>query len=208
MFQPSEAQIDDLVCAFPFASMVSAHGDSFLATPLPFLLERNGRQATLFGHFARSNPHVEAIAKRPDAIVIFLGPHGYISPSWFSDRTQAPTWNYAIVQFNVRIKLMDSPQEAKEAVERLVTAMERGRPNEWRSADMGDRYERLIPHVVAFSADVLSTNAKFKLGQNERYTELVEEIRALECEGRSELVRAMQFANADRLERSLEVATD
>lgn len=172
-----------------------------VATPL-LLLERDARGVpVLIGHFARANPQLAAIQKNSEALVVFRGPHGYISPSWFTDRTQAPTWNFATVQFRVRIRLEPSEESAAKVVDALSDAMESGRPHAWHPQELGARYSKLIPHVVAFRADIVSTRAKFKLGQNERLDVLHEAISGLENEGSATLAAAMRAANATRLNR-------
>lgn len=175
LYTPHADEITALVAAHPLAQLVSLSASGLTATPLPLLLEREPVGSfTLLGHFARANPQIEALEARPHALVIFMGPQGYISPSWFTDRTQAPTWNFATVHMKVRVAVDRSASAASEAVDRLTEHMERGRPNAWSGADMGERYERLLTHVVAFRAEVLEVRAKFKLGQNERPDVLAE----------------------------------
>jgi transcriptional regulator len=77
--------------------------------------------------------------------------------------------------------------------------MERGRRNSWRPEELGVRYDRLISHVVAFRADVVRTQAKFKLGKNERSDVLKESLIGVEQDGLSALTGAMLRANANRL---------
>lgn len=83
-------------------------------------------------------------------------------------------------------------------VDALSDAMESGRPNAWHPQELGARYSKLIPHVVAFRADIVSTRAKFKLGKNERLDVLHEAISGLENEGSATLAAAMRAANATR----------
>lgn len=159
-----QADIAALVRANPLALVVSHGADAFRATPLPLLPEigADGAIAAFLGHFALSNPQVALVRADPRALVIFQGPHGYISPSAVSNPTWAPTWNYAIAQFEVEIRL--APEENGPAIEQLVEAMEGDR---WSTARIGGRYERMLRHIVAFHADVLVTRARFKLGQDE-----------------------------------------
>lgn len=177
LFTPSQDEIDLLVADHPLATLVSIGDAGLRATPLPLLLERdcNGGMS-LLGHFARSNPQVAELEQRPDALAIFQGPHGYISPSWFTDRTQAPTWNYATVHMAVRVAFDRLPEAARNAVEVLTDHMEAGRENAWRADELGSRYAKLLPGIVAFRAEVLDVRVKFKLGQNERQDVLVEAI--------------------------------
>lgn len=188
----SPADIDRLVATHPFALMISSATGTPIATPLPLLLERDADGAiTLLGHIARASPHVELLRRQPRALVVFQGSHGYISPSWLGDRTQAPTWNYETVHFEVDVEFDDRAEATRTALTRLVDHMERGRPNAWSVADMGTRYEMLAQAVVAFRARVISTQAKFKLGQNERPGDRADILKGLERTAQNSLLDAM-----------------
>src|SRR5687767_14620374 len=114
----SNDDLSRLVQQQPLAWVVSgsAAADNFRATLLPILVEReaDGRIARLVGHFARSNDQYKLLMQDPKAVMLVLGTNGYISPSWMQDKTQAPTWNYASVQFFVDVEFFEQP-EAIEA---------------------------------------------------------------------------------------------
>lgn len=194
LFAATERQIEMLISRHPFAQLVSVCDGTPICTPLPLLLERNGEEAWLIGHFARSNPQVNMLRQQPRALAIFMGTHGYISPSWMRDRTQAPTWNYATVHLDVEVAFEDDQTAIDLALEKLVSHVENGRPQAWSALDMGERYARLASAVVAFRARVVGTNAKFKLGQNERADVFADIVQGLEATGQSELAALMQSA--------------
>lgn len=164
----TDADVADLIAAYPLAWIVSGGPAGFHATPAPLLadLDEEGRLVSLTGHLARSNSHVEALGQDGRALVLFTGPHGYVSPSWMADRTQAPTWNYAVLRIEAHIRF--GIVSVEEALERLSDVMEAGRPNAWAPAEMGERYGRLSRGVVAFRAEILKLDGRFKLGQDER----------------------------------------
>lgn len=191
-FAADTPQIERLIREHPLAQVVSMGPDGLMATPLPLLLRRDGEAPWLLGHFARANPQVKALEASPDALAIFNGPHGYVSPSWFRDRSQAPTWNFATVHFSVRIRLIDSPEAASEAVEALTDAMEAGHARPWRAHELGERYRRMTAAVVAFRADVTAMRAKFKLGQNESPEVFADTLAGLEAAGQQALARMMR----------------
>lgn len=193
IFKPdSPADIDRLIAAHPFALVTSSANGTPVATPLPLLLERDANGGmTLLGHMPRAHPHTELLRRQPRALVVFLGAHGYISPSWLADRTQAPTWNYETVQLEVDVEFDDSAEATEAALTRLVDHLERGRPNAWSVADMGERYAKLAPAVVAFRARVITTYAKFKLGQNERHADRADILSGLERTQQQPLLDAM-----------------
>lgn len=198
-FAAAPQDVADLVQAHPFALLVSQGGDRMQATPLPLLLCTDEEGDYLLGHFARANPHCTELQQRPEALAVFLGPHAYISPSWFADRTQAPTWNYATVHYRVRVRFLPGLDAARQAVEALSLAMETGRPAAWATKDMGPRLEKLLPAICAFRADIVSADVKFKLGQNERLAELNSALTALEQAGQQPLAALMRKANGARL---------
>ncbi len=161
------AEVATLVARHPLAWVVSS-APSFHATPLPLVadLAEDGSVAALVGHFALRNPQVEALRANPRALVLFQGAQGYVSPELVSQPQWAPTWNYAVARFQVEIAF--DPQDNGEALDRLIAHMEGDRPDRWTVADMGERYEPMSRHIIAFTAKVLSCDATFKLGQDER----------------------------------------
>ena len=193
IFAPrSPDAVDQLVAAHPLALVISANGGMPLATPLPLLLERGSDGVmTLIGHFPRVHPHTEVLRREPRALAVFMGAHGYISPSWMADRTQAPTWNYETAQLEIDVEFDDSSAATDEALAQLVEHMEHGRPNAWSIADMGARYARLSAAVVAFRARVTTTHLKFKLGQDERSDVRADILAGLADTGEGPLLEAM-----------------
>lgn len=125
----SEAELTRLVVEHPLAWVVSGDAGALGATLLPLRprIDADGRVAALIGHFARSNPQVAQLRAQPRALVLFLGVHGYVSPSWMQDRTQAPTWNYASAQFAVEVELFGDDETAGAAVESVTAPAARPR---------------------------------------------------------------------------------
>ncbi len=168
---PSEAEVARLVREHPLAWIVTCAEGEMRATPLPLKPERDddGQPIGAFlGHFAGSNPHVQLLRRAPRSLLLFLGVNGYVSPSWMRDRTQAPTWNYASVQYLVDVQLLEAPPARDAVLADAVACHEKGRPNAWHAGEMGARYETLARRVLAFRAVVVERRAKFKLGQDER----------------------------------------
>ena len=179
----------------PLAWIVSADGP--FATPLPLRprLDGKGRLVGLLGHFARSNPHWERLRANPRGLALFMGPHAYVSPSWMSDRVQAPTWNYASAAFALEFEFIDDPDELRASLADLVDAMEAGRPDAWSVEEVEDRYAGLSQHIVGFRAAIIGSKATFKLGQEERDDVFGDIMAGLAAEGRGDLVSWMTTFN-------------
>jgi transcriptional regulator len=201
IFAPQgDEQVLRLVHEHPLAWVVSLDGGSFRATPLPLRprVGAGGRIEALEGHMARSNPQQAALERDGRALLLFSGPQGYISPSWISDRTWAPTWNYAVAQFIVTIAFDEAPARLDAHLDDLVSAMERGRPGAWHPLEMGARYQTLKRHIVPFVARVVEQRAKFKLGQDERDSVFSEISAALAGSGQDALLAWMRELNPGR----------
>ncbi len=194
----SDADIIDIVTRYPFAWIVSAAG-GFGATQLPIRPHiEDGKLTGLIGHFGRNNPQIERLRATPRALLLLTGPHRYISPSWLTDRTQAPTWNYASLAFDCDIRLIEDAPGIEAILRDLIDTMEAGRDAAWSLDDMGERAARLARGVVGFHAKIIDVQAAFKLGQDEAAQEYEEILAALDREGATDLAATMRQQNPDR----------
>ena len=94
----------DRVRDWPFALIVSVHEGRPMAAHTPVLTQPDG---TLRFHLARSNPAARGIATSLHALIVFSGPHDYISPDWYGLENQVPTWNYLSVEAEGPVRLCD-----------------------------------------------------------------------------------------------------
>jgi transcriptional regulator len=181
LFIPREpSDVSELVRAYPLCWIVSGMVGERYATPLPLLPEQDedSRVKSLFGHIARSNPQQEALERDPRATILCMGPQGYVSPRLVSNPTWGPTWNYAVCRFETEVRFV--PDETDHALSLLAAALEGVGREAWTPERMGERYDQLRRHIVAFRADVLETHAKFKLGQDENDVVFQDIVRGLD----------------------------
>lgn len=167
-----EGEIRNVIRNHDFGLLVTAHGGRPVATPLPFLLdEADGPQGTLFGHMARPNRHwrdLEAMEEGAEVLVVFQGPHSYISPSWYGPEAMAvPTWNYVAVHAYGRPRIVRESDDILRALEKMVNLQEAGLQAPWSL----DRLESEFVHsmlrgIVCFEISITRLEAKAKLSQN------------------------------------------
>jgi transcriptional regulator len=195
--QPKEpAHAYELMRRNMFATLVAASPDGLLASHLPFMFEQErGAHGTLISHMARANPHASLLGGEQEMLVIFMGAHGYLSPSWYSERSSAPAWNYAAVHCYGR-PIVQSASDSERTINALVELMEQGRPNQWSPTELGPGgLTEALQRIVCFEIEVTRLEAKFKMGQGEHPANLCAAIAQLEAEGRADLVEYMREYN-------------
>ncbi len=137
------------------------------ATHLPFLLdEARGPHGTLVAHMARANPHWKSFSAETEALVVFQGPHAYISTSWYAAEELVPTWNYAAVHAYGVPKLIHDPDKLLPMVQALLDAHEA--PISGRR-DLAPHRQRLLPElkaIVGFEIEIARLEGKWKFNQN------------------------------------------
>jgi transcriptional regulator len=166
-----------------FATVISCNAELPTATHVPLrLLESSTGAARLQGHMSRANPHWRLFEQDRQSLVIFAGPHAYVSPRWY-DHVNVPTWNYVAVHVYGKARLVTDTGEMRELIKGLVDRYE-GR------ADVDARYtieglpedflESQMKGIVGFEIVVDEVQASFKLSQNrdeKNYENVITELR-------------------------------
>lgn len=151
-----------------FATIVTAADGVPFASHVPVLVDGNPAAGALKirGHFARANPHWKQLANGGPVLVIFHGPHSYVSPSWYADPQNVPTWNYAVVHAHGRAALL-APADLRILLTDLVDAHERETEQPWRLDSLPAEYvDRLLGAIVGFEIAVERLEGNMKLSQN------------------------------------------
>jgi|SRR5579859_255449 len=158
-----------LMQAYRFATLISVLDGELFATHLPVLLEADrGESGTLVAHMARANQHWQAFTpEATESLVIFQGPHAYISPSWYVAEQAVPTWNYVVVHAYGRPRVIDDAARVRALLEETVATFEAGQVRPWRTAQPGEAYiASMARGIVAFEMPITRLEGKRKLGQN------------------------------------------
>lgn len=170
MYTPKVFGVDD---PESIASFVREHGFGLLITVsegridttlTPMYLTDDRTQ--VLGHIAKANLQWRHWTANPDAKLIFQGPHTYISPSDYLSDGNVPTWNYTAVTIEGTIEAMDSSDAKLQVVQTLAGQYESSRESPWQLDTGDDKLMGLLDGIVAFSVQVRSITAKFKLNQN------------------------------------------
>lgn len=180
-----------------FATVVSVVDGAPFATHLPVLLDAScGQFGTLRAHMAKANPHRQALEGEAETLVIFQGPHGYITPSWYESDRAVPTWNYTAVHAYGRPRILEG-EAALELLQDQVAFYESGFDKPWETSTQAPGYiEGMAAGVVAFEIEISRLEGKGKLSQN-RPADRERVIAALESRGNAALASAMRGCPGD-----------
>jgi transcriptional regulator len=173
MYPPEAFKVDDRATlnAFlrqhNFATLVTQNAGGLQATHVPLVSKEGvGEHGALQGHLARANPHWRDLDPDTEVLVIFTGPHAYISPAWYQTSPAVPTWNYTAVHIYGLPRLIEDPEDSATMLHELVEVHERDRPDRWSGEMPEDFRDRLMKGIVGFEIVITRIEGKFKLSQN------------------------------------------
>jgi transcriptional regulator len=192
MYIPKAYRKDDLselhalMQTYSFATLVTQHEGVPYATHLPFTLRPEaGPYGTLMGHMARANPQwrdFDAHGEQ-DVLVMFQGPHAYVSPSWYTVQPSVPTWNYTAVHAYGVPRLIEDEVELYEALQLLVQTYEASQPQPWTLNGPDDFLRKMMRAIVGFSIPISRLEGKYKLSQNRSPEDQVQVVQRLTAQG-------------------------
>jgi len=150
-----------------FAMLVGSANNKSYATQIPLLFEERDNKMILVGHMMRKQDHHKAFEKNADVLVVFTGPHTYVSATWYHNPHQASTWNYMSVHARGAIKFLDE-KGLEDALRKLSLHYENNNPHSSTIFDnLSEEYRRpMMKSIVAFEIEVNSIENVFKLSQN------------------------------------------
>lgn len=155
----------DFMRANPFAILASNTDDGPFATHVPVVIRESGNQVILRGHVAKANPHWRYLERQPTCLMIFHGPHAYISPTNYLTQENVPTWNYGAVHTYGHARVYSAHQDLLAMLHDLIPTFEAAYQQQWESLSEAYR-TRMLNHIVGFEIVVTKIEGKFKLSQN------------------------------------------
>src|SRR5512143_502030 len=173
MYTPTHYRIDDQAVLFDFMSknnfgiLISIDHATPIATHLPFLIDSNrGEHGILTGHVAKANMQWRTFTPDREVLIIFQGPHTYISPSWYQEHPSVPTWNYATVHVNGLPRIVVDGRARHDILQNLVNKHEAAFEKPWQMNLPEDYYQQQVKMIVVFEIEVTRLEGKFKMSQN------------------------------------------
>jgi transcriptional regulator len=185
MYVPQHNQVTDhakrldFMRAHSFAAVISHASSGLRATHVPVLIEEVEDRIRILFHMAKANPQGMDLAQGQEAMMIYAGPHAYISPRLYERTESVPTWNYAAVHAYGIPSILENPEDKLGLLEKLINLLDPDYLVKFRSLRQEYVNQRLGA-IVAFSFQVTRLQARFKLSQDRSKTERERIIATLE----------------------------
>src|SRR5437879_4694173 len=110
---------------FAFVDLVTTT-PSLRITHVPVWLDRTqSRYGTIHGHLSRQNPQSKTFDGQQSGVIVFRGPHSYISPAWYTAKADVvPTWNFAVVHATGKLRPVSGKKELNDLLAKLIGKFE------------------------------------------------------------------------------------
>ncbi|MGC8476212.1 MAG: FMN-binding negative transcriptional regulator [Acetobacteraceae bacterium] len=209
MYLPDAFRQDDpalLAAAIRSAGLgvlVTLGAEGLVASHVPMLLDPEPAPfGTLLGHLATPNPQARGAAAGVEALAIFTGPDGYITPSWYETKRRTgavvPTWNYIAVHAYGPVTFFDDAERLRDIVTRLTARHEAGRAAPWAVSDAPAAFiEGMLRGIRGFAIPIARLEGKWKLSQNRPAADRAGVVAGLAAEGAGALAAAVAAAKPD-----------
>jgi transcriptional regulator len=176
-----------------FAILVTYDGEKPTASHLLMEVVEDGDSLFINGHMSKANPLWKTLEQNPEVLVVFQGPHTYISPTWYN-HINVPTWNYQAIHVYGKPRVVTEQEVTRTILSRLVAR------NEGNSAYRletlpPDFVDKEIKGIVAFQVEATRIEANYKLSQNrndEDYHSVIQHLDEREDEMSHQVAEAMK----------------
>lgn len=170
MFIPKDFKVEDqekllkFIQENSFAILFSQDEEGPKATHLPFILVNN-EQPELIGHIAKANPQWKTLNGK-NVLIVFSGPHSYISASWYKEKKNVPTWNYVAVHVEGTVEILQEADALLSILHQSVDYYENDFEEPWKMEDESETVKRLLNGIVGIKIKIEKLEGKWKLNQN------------------------------------------
>lgn len=166
----------DILCgairAHPLGTLITSGAAGLLANLIPFTLVETGGAAILRAHLAKANDQIADLRAGSSTLVLFQGPHGYVSPSWYATKAEhgrvVPTWNYIAVQVAGPPQIFDDADWLRDQLNTLTAEQEKVRATPWGVDDAPATFVAAqMKGIVGLEIPVERIEGKWKVSQNQ-----------------------------------------
>jgi transcriptional regulator len=165
--------LHDFMDEYAFVDLVTV-SPTLRITHIPVWLDRSaGAYGTVHGHISRQNPQSATFDGKQTGVLVFHGPHGYISPTWYAKTGNVvPTWNFAVVHASGKLRPVEGKKELNDLLTRLIAKFEAYEGTSYDFAKLDDTFKYgLMGGIIGFELEIEILEGKFKLGQDRSFAD-------------------------------------
>ena len=163
--EENEEVVFDFMQKNSFAIITGCNQVFPVATHVPLDVKKEGGKIIFTGHMMKNTDHHKAFSQSENVLVIFTGPHCYVSASWYVKKEVASTWNYIDVHARGTIKFTDE-EGTKKIIENLTNKYELPGSLADFNKLPAEYVDRLVKAIIGFTIEVSTIENVFKLSQN------------------------------------------
>lgn len=187
-------EIREFVQHNSFGTLITTRKGKPIATHLPLQLGTKEETYFITGHMAYGNPQWRTFEDIENVLVMFQGPHAYISSSWY-EHENVPTWNYQSVHFYGTVRLL-STEELEQDLANLLLKYEKHRedPVLWDKLSPS-LLEKELKGIVGFEIEVTEIQAAYKMSQNRNakdYANIIDQLHNEETQDAEQMAEVME----------------
>ncbi len=183
------AKLHEAIAGIRLGTLITVGRDGPIASHVPMFVDPDrSPSGTVFGHIARANGQWEQSDPKFLALAAFVGPHAYITPSWYETKKLTgkvvPTWQYLAVQARGPISFFDDRDRLHEVVRVSTRIQEAYREHPWEVEDAPLEYvKRMLGAIVGFEIQIATLEGAWKFSQNKNEADLCGVIDGLDERG-------------------------
>ncbi len=188
-----------LIRDHPLATVITGGEDGLTADPIQMLhVPGHGAHGVLRGHVARANPLWQRAGRDGiECLVVFNGPDGYVSPSWYATKQETgrvvPTWDYVAIQVHGELVVHDDEAWVEDVVRRLTDRHEQRRPEPWQVDDAPRDYlEGQLRGIVGIEVRIEAIEVSVKMSQNKTDADRAGVANGFDADGRPDLAQMVR----------------
>tara|TARA_R110001592_G_scaffold363017_1_gene679318 strand:- start:1657 stop:2274 length:618 start_codon:yes stop_codon:yes gene_type:complete len=170
--QKDESQLKDIICEYPFATLITQSESGMEATHFPVILNSVDGTDVIHAHIAKANKIWETVKEGSEILLIFNGPNCYISPNYYPTKKESgkavPTWNYVVVHVKGQISFVHDKEWIYNMIDSLTNIHESNQEIPWSISDAPEAFiNKMLPAIVGIEISIDSIEGQWKLSQNQ-----------------------------------------
>ncbi len=199
--EKDEEKVFEFMTKNPFALIIGYHKNFPVATHVPLEIRRENNKIIFTGHIMKDSDHYRAFSENENVLVIFTGPHCYVSANWYVTKNAASTWNYMDVHAKGKIKFTDE-DGTRKIIECLTNHYEEAGSQATFNKMPVDYVDRMLKAIIGFNIEVESLENVFKLSQNRdeiTKNQIIENLRKTNSYFAGEIANEMALRSSETL---------